>query len=621
MKLKTTRKLNNSLKYKITTCALNLPINNTSDNQTISFMKDEYIKGGFRVVDSMIERDNIDCCYRKPGMQVVVVGINSDFKTFRLVSEDCDSNEWEEVDSNLLVPTKTSDLTNDGEDGVNRFITVEDIPEVINIEKTSELINDGEDGTTPFITAQDIPVPTPQVKSDWNATTGIQEILNKPTIPSPVDITGKVDKTTTSIVAPNIDFKYAYIFDESNNNRRMLAGDLGKNIANSSLTSVVGAGMTLGAPYVWNAASHPFSITGLIDKSADTTYNKLIVENDSGQVGLSDGKTLLKSIPSLLNETEKTVWKSEMNGGWTTDTMSVGLINPIVLKKFNAPQYINLIGANLNLNPASLSVKIVNDIGDTEIATIPNSQVQLNNTIGNSLLFWFNFKDLELADYKIKLWNGVSEYITPNTFKIVSDVQSIDMAGITWTLNNYLDKINSNVVISNTTVNLGQILLNSDDTIFDSYNSVGDGGLVTSATSSFINVGGVDLTMEDNFLLEFSLLSDNGATMIEGGLSFDKVPVFGDTISKGIKIIYPSVISYDGGGYLLSVLNNPVNCIIMKTNNNIVVTFSNSQGTSTISNTITPNNNKIRLKVGKRTSGYNTWTGIGKFQLLNGYKF
>jgi hypothetical protein len=44
---------------------------------------------------------------------------------------------------------------------------------------TSDLTNDGEDGVNPFITAADVPA---QVNADWNATSGVAEILNKPTI-------------------------------------------------------------------------------------------------------------------------------------------------------------------------------------------------------------------------------------------------------------------------------------------------------------------------------------------------------------------------------------------------------------------------------------------------------
>jgi len=56
-----------------------------------------------------------------------------------------------------LPVTKTSELINDGEDGINPFITLEDIPEVIVPTKTSDLTNDGEDGENPFITLEDIP--------------------------------------------------------------------------------------------------------------------------------------------------------------------------------------------------------------------------------------------------------------------------------------------------------------------------------------------------------------------------------------------------------------------------------------------------------------------------------
>ena len=44
---------------------------------------------------------------------------------------------------------------------------------------TSDLTNDGEDGVNPFITALDI---SAQVNSDWNATSGVAEILNKPNL-------------------------------------------------------------------------------------------------------------------------------------------------------------------------------------------------------------------------------------------------------------------------------------------------------------------------------------------------------------------------------------------------------------------------------------------------------
>jgi len=53
------------------------------------------------------------------------------------------------------VPTLTSELTNDGDDTINPFITALDLPIVPTL--TSDLTNDGADGLHPFITLADLP--------------------------------------------------------------------------------------------------------------------------------------------------------------------------------------------------------------------------------------------------------------------------------------------------------------------------------------------------------------------------------------------------------------------------------------------------------------------------------
>lgn len=51
--------------------------------------------------------------------------------------------------------TNTSDLVNDGADGVNPFVSANDVPT-----KTSDITNDGADGVNPFITANALPAAT-----------------------------------------------------------------------------------------------------------------------------------------------------------------------------------------------------------------------------------------------------------------------------------------------------------------------------------------------------------------------------------------------------------------------------------------------------------------------------
>jgi hypothetical protein len=66
---------------------------------------------------------------------------------------------------------------------------------------TSDLTNDGEDGINPFITAADV---TAQVNSDWDATSGVAEILNKPTIPAAVTKTSDLTNDGENGVDPFI---------------------------------------------------------------------------------------------------------------------------------------------------------------------------------------------------------------------------------------------------------------------------------------------------------------------------------------------------------------------------------------------------------------------------------
>ena len=67
------------------------------------------------------------------------------------------------------VPTKTSDLTNDGSDGTSTYVEADQLATVA----TSGSYNDLSNKPT---------IPAAQVNSDWNASSGVAQILNKPTL-------------------------------------------------------------------------------------------------------------------------------------------------------------------------------------------------------------------------------------------------------------------------------------------------------------------------------------------------------------------------------------------------------------------------------------------------------
>jgi len=93
--------------------------------------------------------------------------------------------------------TKTSQLENDGEDGINPFITAQDLPSVPT--KTSDLINDGSDGTSTYVETDELGAVA--TSNDYN------DLDNLPTIPT---VPNFADQTETNAgvvsdktIAPN----------------------------------------------------------------------------------------------------------------------------------------------------------------------------------------------------------------------------------------------------------------------------------------------------------------------------------------------------------------------------------------------------------------------------------
>ena len=76
----------------ITSGGLNSLIYQTDDMDKI--MDDGKLKGGYRVVNTITERNNIACCYRKLGMIVMVVGPDLSFTEYMLTGELCSNDGW-----------------------------------------------------------------------------------------------------------------------------------------------------------------------------------------------------------------------------------------------------------------------------------------------------------------------------------------------------------------------------------------------------------------------------------------------------------------------------------------------------------------------------------------------
>jgi len=149
--------------------------------------------------------------------------------------------------------------------------------------------------------------------------------------------------------------------------------------------------------------------------------------------------TEYKSLWTGLTDAQKTEIKTIANGGWTTATMSVGLISPPVINKnLNSNTWIALKGANLNLPPVSFGVQIMDEAGTVVMATVPNAQVQLYQN-GIDLTFYYNFHNLANGNYKIRLWNGVAYYVTSLTIQVTDTLQTVNLGLLDWNVKTYND--------------------------------------------------------------------------------------------------------------------------------------------------------------------------------------
>lgn len=336
-------------------------------------------------------------------------------------------------------------------------------------------------------------------------------------------------KTTTTIPAPTSDFKYVYLANEANETRRMLAGDLGKNVANAALTSVEGAGLTQGANWTHNTAGFHYYLKGLPDKANDADFDKILVQNSSGQVGTGNGKAIIQNMPNFLNDSEKTAWKTAMNGGWTTKTMSVIMINPSVIDKSDKATYVTVYGANLNLNPNNFKIQILssNSNGSTKtvIADIPNANVILSSS--SDLTFWFNFKNIPAGTYKLSINNGVAEIITDVTFDIVAQLTPVNFSDNVWEVKTFNgNNNNQNHTVQNSAFQF------SCQNIPEILPLANDGKIALAATSIPF------ATMADNFVIEISgWISVHNAGMKDYiGISNDKTPNASNSILTGMML-------------------------------------------------------------------------------------
>ena len=177
--------------------------------------------------------------------------VNSDWNSTSGVSE---------ILNKPTIPTATSDLTND-----SGFVTSSDLATVATTGSYTDLTN------TPSI-------PAAQVNSDWNSTSGVSEILNKPTLATVATSGSYNDLSNTPAIPVNSDFSLSGLSDtaiSSATQGEVLAVDSNGKWANTS--PIVVKYTEIHVPFDGTGEGRLFTnsrkyIVGLIDLTSDTNY-------------------------------------------------------------------------------------------------------------------------------------------------------------------------------------------------------------------------------------------------------------------------------------------------------------------------------------------------------------
>ena len=152
-------------------------------------------------------------------------------------------------------------------------------------------------------------------------------------------------KATETITNTDADYKYVVITNDTGGTKKMQASGLGNNVANSSLTSVNGAGLTLGANWFIDTAGYYYSIKGLSDKSADDSFDRFLIQDTDGKVE----NFLLNKLFSKAYDLENKVSDKAFNGYlmYNPTTKQIGFSDTAkVSTTFNVPATINVTVKN-----------------------------------------------------------------------------------------------------------------------------------------------------------------------------------------------------------------------------------------------------------------------------------
>lgn len=303
------------------------------------------------------------------------------------------------------------------------------------------------------------------------------------------------------------------------------ANTFGKNITNSSNTTNGSYVQTqrVGDTWSWDTNGQSYAIKNLPNKSADASFDRLFGRNSQGQMAEVNGKTVFINIPSNLSPAEKKAWLTQMNDNISFTGSTISSVNPPVIQKMEANQYLVISGLGLNLNPSNSYIAIQNTETDEEIVAINKMIVGDGKTVIAQLPPTNSFP---AGNYKVLL-NNVGIPAVGDIYVVLSNTL-VDIPGF----QTFVKKLNDSTSTAISTDGIGNISMKADGTIIPYMTGVSGIEIIGAAYSTQILKGSEDWTI--------SVLFQNSGGSFGDGMT--TINYFGFTAGDGTNLNPTSVL-------------------------------------------------------------------------------
>lgn len=361
---------------------------------------------------------------------------------------------------------------------------------------------------------------------------------------------------------------------------------IGSNISNADLSNVSARAFLQGNIFTWDTAGFKYYLKGLVDKTGQSTYTKVVV------VHPTTGETVTRDFAdpqatTLAIQTSSAGQKSTMRtallGAVTPASPIITAVFPLFIKKGATNVFTNLIGINLTLlDPTNIFFI------DSSSTTTYASAFQ-NLTAQSVATYWNVANTVPNGIYDLKINSGlVAQGLSTGKVQItdIDTYTSLDIADFTTKFRSgYVSNNNTQVNFNQITIAKSSIVSPPSLPTLPNNQQIDSTGEVTIKSDN-IFLGASDKSFDIE--LEISYNNPNAISVEQPsiGLTETTNTDFTDTNS-----IVHNLVIYSTATYLrfnstnLTLLNLTIN--IRKTGNQVNIIVRNSSGTVTFSQFVT----------------------------------